>query len=86
MIVCVCHYISDSAVRAKVRAGVCSVDALAAELGVGTSCGCCRECVREVVEDELAASCAGNAWANSGHAMPHQVQAITLHRRAPQAA
>jgi bacterioferritin-associated ferredoxin len=63
MIVCVCHNISDKSIREQVRAGACTVESLAAELGVGTQCGCCRDCVREVVDDELRLL-ASTPWAN----------------------
>jgi len=38
-------------VRECAQNGVCSLEHLAAELGVGAGCGRCRDCAREVLRD-----------------------------------
>lgn len=51
MYVCVCNAITEKAVQDCAREGARSVDDLAAKLGVGTGCGCCRECARDVLRE-----------------------------------
>lgn len=53
MIVCVCNAITDQEIRASADLGVSSFDDLQNELGVGTCCGLCQECAREVLEERL---------------------------------
>lgn len=47
MIVCVCRRVSDREIARHARAGM-SFDDLQFELGVGTQCGQCESCAREV--------------------------------------
>lgn len=54
MIVCVCHRVSDRDITSEVNEGCKSFDALQSELGVGTSCGACVECAREVFDRQCA--------------------------------
>lgn len=63
MIVCSCHAISDSVLRKLVHAGA-SLEDVQRLTAAGTSCGCCRSAVRELVEAEKggcdkATPCAG---------------------------
>jgi bacterioferritin-associated ferredoxin len=48
MIVCVCNRISDREIARHVQAGMDFSD-IQLELGVGTCCGCCETCARELV-------------------------------------
>lgn len=48
MIVCVCNRISDRDIARHVQAGMDFSD-IQLELGVGTCCGCCETCARELV-------------------------------------
>jgi bacterioferritin-associated ferredoxin len=48
MIVCVCRRVSDREIARHVRAGM-DFDDIQFELGVGTQCGNCECCAREVV-------------------------------------
>jgi bacterioferritin-associated ferredoxin len=48
MIVCVCNRISDREIVRHVQAGMDFSD-IQLELGVGTCCGCCETCARELV-------------------------------------
>jgi bacterioferritin-associated ferredoxin len=49
MYVCICAAVSDRQIKQAVREGACSLDQLAACLGVGTGCGCCREMAQEIL-------------------------------------
>lgn len=50
MIVCVCNVISDRDIRASVAGGIESFEALQGETGIGTCCGCCQDCAREIFD------------------------------------
>ena len=54
MYICICNAVTEKAVRECARNGVCSVDELAAELGVGAGCGRCRDCANQVLQDARA--------------------------------
>ena len=49
MYVCICAAVSDRQIKEAVREGACSLDQLAACLGVGTGCGCCRAMAQEIL-------------------------------------
>ncbi|PWF45040.1 (2Fe-2S)-binding protein [Massilia glaciei] len=53
MIVCVCNNISDREIRQAVDLGLSSMSELHHELGVGTCCGKCTSCAREVLHAHL---------------------------------
>lgn len=53
MIVCVCNAISDQQIRSSAELGITCFDDLQQELGVGTCCGLCQDCAREVLEEQL---------------------------------
>jgi bacterioferritin-associated ferredoxin len=53
MIVCVCNNISDREIRQAVDLGINSMAELHKELGVGTCCGKCVSCAREVLHAHL---------------------------------
>lgn len=50
MFVCICHAVTDRAVRDAAERGADTLDALAAETGVGTCCGACRPLAIEILE------------------------------------
>lgn len=54
MYVCVCHGITDHAIRDAVRAGANSLDDLRCRLGVATQCGMCGPVAEDLLADELA--------------------------------
>jgi bacterioferritin-associated ferredoxin len=54
MYVCICAAVSDRQIKEAVREGACSLDELAACLGVGTVCGCCREVAQEILMEATA--------------------------------
>jgi bacterioferritin-associated ferredoxin len=49
--ICLCNAITERAVRECAENGVCSLEHLANELGVGTGCGRCRDCAADVLRD-----------------------------------
>ena len=55
MIVCICHNVSDKAIRSAVADGAGTLQAVRAQLNVGSCCGKCLPCaktlVRACVED-----------------------------------
>ena len=54
MFVCICAAVSDRQIKEAVREGASSLDHLAACLGVGTGCGCCREMAQELLAETAA--------------------------------
>ena len=48
MIICVCNRISDRDITRHAHAGM-SFDDIQLELGVGTCCGACESCARDIV-------------------------------------
>jgi bacterioferritin-associated ferredoxin len=53
MIVCVCNNISDREIRQAADLGLHSVAELREELGLGTCCGKCVSCARNVLHSHL---------------------------------
>ena len=54
MYICICNAVTEKAVRECAQNGVCSIDELAFELGVGAGCGRCRDCATEVLREARA--------------------------------
>ncbi len=60
MIVCVCKFVSDRAVRAARDAGAATVEAVGAATGAGTCCGACRPTIAKILaEGAGAGGCEG---------------------------
>ena len=53
MIVCVCNNISDREIRQAVDLGLSTMAELREDLGVGTCCGKCASCARQVLHAHL---------------------------------
>ncbi|WP_019140621.1 (2Fe-2S)-binding protein [Noviherbaspirillum massiliense] len=53
MIVCVCYNVSDRKIRQEVDAGLTSMSELRNKLGVGTCCGKCNACAKQVLRECL---------------------------------
>lgn len=51
MYVCLCNAVTDRAIREAASRGVASIDALAAETGVGTCCGACRPLAIQILDE-----------------------------------
>ncbi len=54
MIVCICNNVSDRAIRQAVNEGVTSMVALRSTLNVGTCCGKCHSCAKQVLRECLS--------------------------------
>jgi bacterioferritin-associated ferredoxin len=76
MYVCICAAVSDRDIQNAVMAGDRSLEDVAARLGVGTVCGCCRELAADVV-----AECVAEAGGGCGrHGEPAGVQEVHRQR------
>jgi bacterioferritin-associated ferredoxin len=56
MYVCMCHGITDRQIREAVCDGVVSMRELRAELGVASSCGCCAQYAKQLLDETLSSS------------------------------
>lgn len=52
MIVCHCHRVCDRTIRAAVRSGACTEEAVGEACGAGSMCGGCVPAVTEIIEEE----------------------------------
>ena len=50
MYICICNGITDRAIRECAKAGGCSMSDLECSLGVGASCGRCRDAAAEILQ------------------------------------
>jgi bacterioferritin-associated ferredoxin len=53
MIVCVCNNVSDRKIRQAVGSGTTTMTELRTDLGVGTCCGKCQSCAKQVLRECL---------------------------------
>lgn len=53
MIVCVCHNVSDKAIRTAVDAGATSMQEIRSQLNVGSCCGKCAAFAKTLVRAHL---------------------------------
>ena len=51
MIVCICHNVSDRAIRAAMDAGATSLSEIRAQLNVGACCGKCLPSAKALVSE-----------------------------------
>ena len=51
MYVCICNAITDKQIRRAAKAGVTSMSALQAELGVAAGCGSCSEAASRILSE-----------------------------------
>jgi bacterioferritin-associated ferredoxin len=56
MYVCVCHAVTDSAIRQAVDEGSRSIQDLGFKTGCGTQCGSCVPLARKVLDEALTRS------------------------------
>jgi bacterioferritin-associated ferredoxin len=79
VIVCVCRFVSDRAIRAARAAGARTIEAVAAATGAGSGCGCCRGEITRIVAEpcraEPCAGCPGRAAAPAAGAVPTRIAA-----------
>jgi bacterioferritin-associated ferredoxin len=55
MYVCVCHAVTDRDIGEAVAQGCCSLRELREQLGVGSCCGRCKSCAKEVLRTFIPA-------------------------------
>lgn len=55
MIVCICNHVTDSDIRREVAAGVSDFDTLQARTRCSSTCGCCEDMARDLLEEAVAA-------------------------------
>lgn len=56
MIVCICHNVSDKAIRRALEAGAGSMQEIRAQLNVGSCCGKCNAFAKTLVRAHLEES------------------------------
>ncbi len=56
MYICLCHGVTDSAIRAAANDGVRTFTELSFKTGCGTQCGCCSTQARALLKECLEAS------------------------------
>jgi len=56
MYICICHAVTDTAIRREVESGADSFSELSFRTGCGTQCGSCVSLARQVMNDVLAES------------------------------
>jgi len=54
MYVCLCHGVTDKAIREAAESGVEGMAELTASTGCGGSCGCCRELALQILDETRA--------------------------------
>jgi bacterioferritin-associated ferredoxin len=59
MYVCICRAVTDKVVKATIRAGAATVDAVADACGAGGDCGGCRGTIDAMIEDDGEAVACG---------------------------
>jgi bacterioferritin-associated ferredoxin len=60
VIVCVCRFVNDGAIRVARDAGAITVEAIGAATGAGTCCGSCRPTIARILaEGARAGGCEG---------------------------
>ena len=53
MIVCICHNVSDKAIRQAIASGAESLHEVRSQLNVGSCCGKCLPCAKTIVRESL---------------------------------
>ena len=53
MYVCVCNAVTDSDIRNAVDGGVRNMKQLSRTTGCGSSCGCCKDMAKELLQQAL---------------------------------
>ena len=67
MIVCICRRVSDRDIAHAAKGGCASFDELQFELGVGTGCGACGDCARDIFHHTRSALAGDIAIQATGH-------------------
>ncbi len=53
MYICVCHAVTERDISGAIAQGCCSLKELSQQLGIGTCCGRCVGCARDVLHQSL---------------------------------
>ncbi len=53
MIVCICHNVSDKAIRKAIASGAESLHQVRSQLNLGSCCGKCLPCAKTIVRESL---------------------------------
>jgi len=61
VIVCHCRAVSDRAIRASIREGATTVEAVSECTGAAECCGGCEPMVAEILDDELGPRAEGSS-------------------------
>lgn len=56
MYICICHEVTDREIKQAAKSGASSMNDLRNSLNVGTSCGRCSDCVKDILKDFLSSS------------------------------
>ncbi len=76
MILCVCKFVPEGAVRAAREAGAGTLEAVAAATGAGTGCGCCRQAIARILSQPCQSGpCRGCPSRTATDAVPRRVAA-----------
>ena len=59
MIVCHCRAVSDRTIRACVRTGATSAEAISELTGAGGCCGGCEPAILDLIDEEAASAASG---------------------------
>ncbi len=68
MYVCICHGITDRAIREARSRGIASVEQLGAETGCGSTCGSCRPLAAELLAEGDVVQASARVYP-AGHAL-----------------
>jgi bacterioferritin-associated ferredoxin len=74
LIVCVCRFVNDGAVRAARDAGARTVEAIGATTGAGTCCGSCRPSIAAILAEPCRARACPDC-PSRGDAVPRRIAA-----------
>jgi bacterioferritin-associated ferredoxin len=85
VIVCHCRAVSDRAIRAAIREGATTVDAVSAETGANSCCGGCEPTVARILAEELGAQVTTGAAAPDSSLRPARFRPLRVVRN-PEAA
>jgi len=50
--VCICARVRECEVRSAIRCGARTEESVGDACGAGTGCGCCRDRIRDLIEEE----------------------------------
>ncbi|PQA50866.1 (2Fe-2S)-binding protein [Amnimonas aquatica] len=65
MYVCLCHGVTDRAIRQAARDGVSSFEELQQRTGVSTCCGACREYAEDTWQEALSSDATARVTASA---------------------